>query len=165
MTEDTRGVVSESRRIAAPAQRIFAVLADPHRHLDLDGSEMVRGVADGSAITGVGDVFVMNMYFDRLGGDYVMRNEVVEFDPPRRIAWAPGPGDDRSAGDRFPVNQSIGHRWIFDLAPDGPDATVVTESYDCTAVAQWFKEQMEYGEIWRDALAATLERLDKTCTG
>ena len=163
MTDNVRGVVSESRVINAPADRIFALLADPSRHLEFDGSQMVRGAADNRSITGVGDVFVMKMYFDRLGGDYVMRNEVVEFDPPRRIGWAPGPGDRRSAGDRFPVNESIGHRWIFDLAPDGPDSTVVTETYDCSAVPEWFQQQMDYGEIWRDAIAETLERLDKAC--
>ncbi len=164
MTDGPRGLVSESRRINAPAERIFALLADPHRHLDLDGSQMLRGIAEGAAITGVGDVFVMNMYFDRLGGDYVMRNHVVEFAPPRRIAWAPAPGDERSAGDRFAIDESVGHRWVYDLMPDGPDATVVTETYDCTRVPQWFQEQMEYGEVWRGAISETLELLDKVCT-
>jgi hypothetical protein len=125
---------------------------------------MVRGVAEGATIRGVGDVFVMNMYFDRLGGDYVMRNQVVEFDPPRRIAWSPAAGDERAAGDRFEVGESIGHRWIYDLVSEGPDATIVTETYDCTAVPAWFQQQMEYGEVWRGAIVETLELLDKVCT-
>jgi uncharacterized protein YndB with AHSA1/START domain len=165
MTDSAKtGVVCESRRIAAPPERIFEVLRDPRRHIDLDGSQMIRGVAEGGAISAVGDVFVMNMYFDRLGGDYVMRNHVVDYEPPRRIAWAPAAGDERSAGDRFGVDQPIGHRWIFDLAPDGPDATIVTETYDCTAVPEWFQRQMDYGEVWRGAIIETLELLDKICT-
>ena len=35
--------VSVSRRIGASAGEIFAILADPVRHLDFDGSEMLRG--------------------------------------------------------------------------------------------------------------------------
>ncbi|MHB1497462.1 MAG: hypothetical protein ACYCXN_06065, partial [Acidimicrobiales bacterium] len=35
--------VKVSRRIEAPADRIFAILADPVRHLDFDGSGMLRG--------------------------------------------------------------------------------------------------------------------------
>lgn len=164
MSDDLRGVVSESRRIEAPADQIFAVLADPNRHLDFDGSQMLRGAAEGSVISGVGDVFVMNMYFDRLGGDYVTRNHVVEFEPGRRIAWSPAPGDAASAGDNFTYDEPLGHRWRFELAPEGSDSTVVTETYDCTAVPDWFQQQIEYGEIWREALTGTLERLDQLCT-
>jgi hypothetical protein len=59
--------VAVSRRIGAPASDIFAILADPVRHLDLDGSEMLREAVTTARITGVGDVFVMRMYFVALG--------------------------------------------------------------------------------------------------
>jgi hypothetical protein len=52
---------------------------------------MLRGVVAGAAITGVGDVFVMKMYFTELG-EYEMNNHVVEYEPDRRIGWEPEAG-------------------------------------------------------------------------
>ena len=46
---------------------------------------MFRSVVTNRVISAVGDVFVMKMYFERLG-DYEMNNRVVEFEPNRRIA-------------------------------------------------------------------------------
>ena len=39
--DDNRDVVSVERVIAAPPEAIFAVLADPRRHKDFDGSGSV----------------------------------------------------------------------------------------------------------------------------
>ena len=39
------------------------MLTTPVRHLDLDGSGMLRGAATTTRVSGVGDVFVMRMYF------------------------------------------------------------------------------------------------------
>jgi hypothetical protein len=68
-----------SRRIAAPAAVIFRVLADPGRHTELDGSAMLRGAVTTAPVSGVGDVFIMKMYFSGLG-DYEMNNHVVEYE-------------------------------------------------------------------------------------
>jgi hypothetical protein len=75
--------VAVSRRIGAPASVIFRILVDPGRHRDLDGSGMLRGVVSGATISGVGDVFVMKMYFSELG-NYEMNNHIVEYEPDRR---------------------------------------------------------------------------------
>src|SRR5580704_18234234 len=77
-----------SRDIAAPAGQIFSVLARPATHAEVDGSGMVRTALDDVVISKVGDVFVLNMHNDDIGG-YVMENHVVEFEPGRRIAWEP----------------------------------------------------------------------------
>lgn len=71
--------VEVSRRIEAPVSEIFRILSDPKAHTHLDGSGMLRGAESDELITGVGDVFVMNMYFPALG-DYQMDNHVVEFE-------------------------------------------------------------------------------------
>ena len=76
--------VKVSRRIDAPAAMIFRVLTDPGRHAELDGSGMLRGAVTTTPISGVGDVFIMKMYFSELG-DYEMNNHVVEYEPDRRI--------------------------------------------------------------------------------
>ena len=122
MDRDTRGPVAVSRRIGAPASVIFTALATPSRHLEFDGSGMLRATDYEGAVGGVGDVFDMRMFNDEFG-DYVMRNEVVEFEPDRRIAWAPQRHDVDDDDDWR-------HRWRYELEPDGPDATVVTETYE-----------------------------------
>ena len=80
-----------SRRIEAPAALIFKILANPQRHVDFDGSGMLRGAVLDRPISEVGDTFSMKMH--RLGDDYLMLNYVVEFEPDRRIFWEPAPGD------------------------------------------------------------------------
>ncbi len=158
--DSTRGLVTVSRRIEAPAEVVFAILADPKKHLDLDGSGMLRGAVTETPVSAVGDVFAMRMYYER-HGDYEMDNHVVEFEPGRRIGWEPRPGnghpDARSAGGRW------GQRWSYDLRPDGTDATVVTEIYDCSRVPDRQREGMKDGRIWIEAMTRTLERLDALC--
>ncbi|HEX3708130.1 MAG TPA: SRPBCC family protein [Mycobacteriales bacterium] len=164
MSETTSGVVSVSRRIEAPAEQIFAVLADPNRHTELDGTDMLRGVESGGPISGVGDRFVMNMFFEHFGGPYRMDNHVVDFEPGRKIAWAPAAGDEKAGNGSTPVGEPVGHRWIFELAPEGPDATMVTESYDCTAAPESLQKVVNGGEHWRAGMEATLVKLDEVCS-
>ena len=156
--------VRVSRRIEAPAGDIFRVLADPRRHLDIDGSGMLRGAASDAVITGVGDVFTMRMYYSE-HGNYEMNNHVVEFEPDRRIGWEPEAG--RGHPDTAPDSTAEarwGHRWSFELTPDGPDATIVTEIYDCSRAPEDEREGMDNGRIWIESMAATLDRLDRACT-
>ena len=159
---DVIGVVSVSRRIEAPADRIFELLANPARHIELDGSGMLRGLSSGGPVSAVGDRFVMKMYFDRFGGDYLMDNHVVEFVPGRRIAWAPAAGDGRAGNGATPIGVPVGHRWIFELAPDG-EATVVTETYDCSEAPESLRHVVNSGEVWRGAMDETLAKLDEVC--
>ena len=164
MTDDCPPV-RVSRRIAAPASTIFGVLADPVRHLDLDGSGMLRGAATTAAVTGVGDVFVMKMYFAHLG-DYEMNNHVVEYEPDRRIGWEPAAGRGHpSFVPGSPDPDRWGQRWSYELTPDGPDATVVTEIYDCSRAPAQERAGMDNGRVWIDSMARTLERLDALLTG
>lgn len=164
MTTDNVKPVTVSRRIEAPAHEIFRLLANPRRHLDLDGSGMLRGAATDAMITGVGDVFVMRMYFADLG-HYEMNNHVVEFEPDRRIGWEPAAGRGHpDRGDGEETDARWGHRWSFELTQDGPDATVVTEIYDCSRAPEHARVSMDDGKVWMADMAATLERLDVICT-
>ena len=156
------GVVSVSRRIEAPADRIFEVLANPARHTEIDGTGMLRGLSSGGPISAVGDRFVMKMYFERFGGDYLMDNHVVEFEPGRRIAWAPAAGDERAGNGATPVGVPVGHRWIFALEPDG-QATLVTETYDCSQAPESLRQAVDNGAAWRSAMDDTLTKLDEVC--
>jgi hypothetical protein len=168
MTEEIN-VVEASRRIEAPAALIFEILANPQRHMDFDGSEMLRGAVVDLPISGVGDTFTMRMH--RLGRDYFMLNFVVDFEAGRRIFWEPAPGDLSTAGgDPSKVGIPAGYRWGYILTPDGDDATVVTEVFDCGPEENRWILLREGGE-WingtnsvLESMTATLERLEKVCT-
>jgi hypothetical protein len=161
--------VEVSRRIEAPAARIFQILASPQRHMEFDGSDMLRGPVIDRPISGVGEVFTMRMH--RLGRDYLMLNIVVDFEPDHRIAWEPAPGDLETAGDDpSRVGVPAGYRWGYVLTPDGDHATVVTEVFDCGPEEnRWIL--LQEGGKWingatsvLESMAATLERLDKVST-
>ena len=158
MTDDDYHPVAVSRRVGAPAHDIFQILADPARHIEFDGSEMLRGAVSTAMITGVGDVFTMKMYYSRLG-DYEMNNHEVEYEPDRLIGWEPEAG--RGHPDAAPESSEParwGHRWSYQLTPAGPDATIVTEIYDCSAAPEDERLAMGNGSIWTEAMAGTLDR-------
>ena len=165
MTEGSK-TVEVSRRIGASAAFIFEILANPQRHRDFDGSDMLRGADINRPITSVGDTFTMKMH--RLGRDYLMVNYVVEFEQDRRIFWEPAPGDVPTAGgDPSKVGIPAGYRWGYILTPAGDDATVVTEVFDC-GPDENRQHLLGDGGAWingrnsvLESLAATLERLEK----
>jgi hypothetical protein len=161
---DDRISTEVSRTIAAPAARIFEILVNPQRHVDLDGSNMLRGAVSNEMITGVGDIFSMRMHLAEIG-DYVMMNYVVEFELNRRIGWEPAPGDAVASEDgEYPIGVPAGHRWSFELIPDGPDATVVTEIFDCSSAPEELREATNNGATWIESMEETLARLDSLCT-
>ena len=163
MTDDEYQPVAVSRRICAPAHDIFQVLADPVRHPEFDGSGMLRGAVSTAVISAVGDVFVMKMYYSGIG-DYEMNNHVVEYEPDRWISWEPAAG--RGHPDAAPEGSAParwGHRWSYQLTADGPDATIVTEIYDCSHAPAQERLEMDNGNIWAEDMAKTLARLDALC--
>lgn len=161
MDSNGRVQVSISRSIAAPAAKIFQVLADPANHPALDGSGMLRPAPSQRVPSRAGDTFVMAMYLPELG-EYLMLNRVTAFEQDRRITWEPTPGDavaSRNAG--LPVGASQGYSWGFQLQPDGA-ATIVTEVFDCTEAAQVIRDAVQEGQGWLPAMHQTLERLAAT---
>ena len=117
MADDTNvpQVVSASREIAAGADRIFQLIADPAEQPRWDGNENLAKADAGQRVRTVGDVFAMTL----LNGA-VRENHVVEFDEGRRIAWTPS-----EPGQRPP-----GHLWRWELEPLGDTSTRVTHTYD-----------------------------------
>ncbi|MGH3170131.1 MAG: SRPBCC family protein [Trebonia sp.] len=150
------GFVSVSRHIDAPAERLFALLADSANHPLIDGSAMVRDPAPAARVTGIGDAFVMKMHHERFG-DYQMRNEVIEYENGRRLTWEPRPYA-TSPDEEVPAPGL--YRWGYELTPDGPGATVVTETFDCTRSGPDLREAVKEGEGWLDAMTASLARLE-----
>jgi uncharacterized protein YndB with AHSA1/START domain len=115
--------ITVTRTIDAPIERVFAILADPDRHRDIDGSGMVRGPESHHVIAGVGETFTMHMN-NRLFGDYTMDNLVTTYVRDQAIGWSPG----------LPGQPPLGHTFTYTLTPDGDDRTTVTETYDWSGV-------------------------------
>jgi uncharacterized protein YndB with AHSA1/START domain len=132
--------VSRSVLVPAPAEEVFALLADPRRHAEIDGSGTVRGPLRAPERLGLGATFGMRM---RLGLPYVMTSTVVEFQEGRRIAW-----------------RHLGHHvWRYELEPlEG--GTRVTETFDWgPARVPRALELLGYPARNARSIEATLERL------
>jgi uncharacterized protein YndB with AHSA1/START domain len=124
--------VTES--IPAPPEKVFALLTDPNRHTEIDGAHMLRGLASGRCpVTGIGDVFVMNMSQEGIG-DYQMRSEVVDFEPNRRIIWAPALHPPNALRDKLGDVDLSGYVWSWELEPTASGGTRLTHTYDWSGV-------------------------------
>ncbi|MDQ1673651.1 MAG: hypothetical protein QOC98_2213 [Frankiaceae bacterium] len=132
--------VSRSVVVHAAPEQIFALLAEPRRHPDFDGSGTVKAAVRGPQRLTLGARFGMRM---RIGLPYLIRNRVVEFEENRRIAW-------RHAGR---------HIWRYELEPvDG--GTKVTESFVwSTALAPRVLELVGAPKANTRSIEKTLERL------
>ena len=120
--------MSATTVIDAPAEAIFAVLADPSKHAAIDGTGWVTAPVDREPLTAVGQVFRMSMYHpDHPDGRYETANEVEVVDAPVTISWKTGydTGDGTLAFG--------GWCWRYDLARSGPSTTTVTLTYDWSA--------------------------------
>jgi hypothetical protein len=160
MTNEDFKRIDVSRRIAAPAAEIFEIVSNPSRHMEIDGSDMLRGSADTPAISGVGDVFSMQMH--RLGRDYVMINHVVEFEPNVRLVWEPAPGDvDTAGGDPTKIGVPAGYQWGFVLDTESDDVTLVTHIFRCGPDDNRWILQNEGGK-WINGHNSVIESMERS---
>ena len=142
--------VSVERFIAAPPEKVFAVLADPSRHREIDGSGTVRDAVDGPARLVLGARFGMHM---KAGAPYTMVNTVIELEQDRRIAWQTRP-DMRWAA------KAIGGRiWRYELEPR-EGGTLVRETWD---ISQERLPALVWGlrGLTRKGMERTMDRLEK----
>lgn len=145
-------VVSVERVIPAPAEQIFALLADPRRHKDFDGSGTVRDAKNVPADLELGSTFGMDMH---LGISYSMVSTVIEYVENRRLAWQTLPPL-KLAG------KLVGGRiWRYELEPvDG--GTLVRESWDISKEALPTRSYVRRdAEKTRANMTATLERIEQ----
>ncbi len=145
MSDDIGGprVVSASREIAAAADQIFELIADPAQQPRWDGNDNLANAEGGQRVRTVGDTFTMTL---TNGG--VRENHVVEFVEARRIAWKPA-----TAGA-----QPAGHLWRWELEPLGDARTRVTHTYDWTRLTDQHRLARARGTT-SDKLHASLDRL------
>lgn len=148
-----------TRVIAVPVGEAFALLADPSRHHETSPTDWVRDAVDPKPITGVGEVFVVDMFLERIGGDYVMHNEVVEFEQDRVIAWKPGQLNRRGE------LRTGGWIWRYELEPVDDASTRVTLTYDWTETPQKTREGFaNWPVLGEDLLEESLATLERSLT-
>jgi Polyketide cyclase / dehydrase and lipid transport len=145
--------------IKAPAEAVFAVLAEPANHAAIDGTGWVCEPLDGQRLTAQGQVFRMMMYHpNHPDGNYLMANQVQVFDPPRAISWRPG----RDMGDG--TLEFGGWVWRYDLAASGSSGTMVTLTYDWSAVEDATRQYIQFPPFSRDHLDNSLAHLANLVT-
>jgi hypothetical protein len=108
--------------IAATPATIFNILANPHRHVDTDGSKTIRANISGPDRLVLGSKFGMQMH---LGINYRIMNTVMEYEENSLIAW-----------------RHLGRwRWRYELKDLGKGQTEVTETFD-GSYSPWL------GQLW-----------------
>jgi uncharacterized protein YndB with AHSA1/START domain len=137
------GIKAARIEIAASPSTIFAILSNPKRHKEFDGSSTITSNISGPAKLELGSKFGMQM---RLGINYRITNRVVEFRENELIAW-------RHLG-----------RWVwrYELKAIGPNLTLVTETFDSSKIPglsrYWLNVRKAYPWV-QMAVAKSLVRL------
>ena len=130
-------------QIAASHSTIFAILSNPRRHKEIDGSSTITSNISGPEKLQLGSKFGMQM---RLGINYRITNKVVEFRENELIAW-------RHVG-----------RWVwrYELKAIGPNLTEVTETFDGSRIPgisrYWLRMRKAYPWV-QIAVAKSLVKL------
>jgi hypothetical protein len=143
--------ISRSVEVNAPASELFAIVADPRRHRELDGSGLVRDNVRGPERLGPGARFSTNM---RLGLPYRITSTVTAFKPAHLTEWV----------------HPLGHRWRWEFAAVTPTTTRITETFDYREAApltHWLRFYGLSGFAKRNAagIESTLSRLNERYSG
>jgi uncharacterized protein YndB with AHSA1/START domain len=139
----TQTVVSARREIAAPADKIFELIADPSQQPRWDGNDNLAEAPAGQRVRAVGDAFTMVL---TMGS--VRENHVIEFDEGRLIAWRPSE----------PGRKPPGHLWRWELEPVDDSRTLVTHTYDWSRLTDE-KRLPRARATTEDKLMASIDRL------
>jgi hypothetical protein len=105
--------------VNVPAPELFAMLADPHRHQELDGSGSVKAAVKGPHQVKLGDRFTVAMKM--WGLPYKLTSQVSAFEQDRLIEW------------QHPAK----HLWRWELKPLTSTSTEVTETWDARPSKAW----------------------------
>lgn len=107
-------VVARQADVHASAADVFALVADPHRHGELDGSGTVKDTVKGPERLSNGAKFSVGM--KQYGVPYRITSTVIDFvddDNVKAIEW----------------QHPLGHTWRWELHENQPGVTTVTEAF------------------------------------
>lgn len=136
-------VIAHRILVHAPADQLYEIIANPHRHHELDGSGTVKTSAIAPRELHPRDRFRVDMR--KYGIPYALTMVTTKAEPHRLLEW------------RHPA----GHRWRWELQPEG-DATLVTESYDFTRQPAPVKQLLHLVKAHQDndrGIRASLQKL------
>jgi len=108
--------VARTVEVQASSDDVFALVADPHRHGELDGSGTVRDTVSGPRRLTQGARFSVAM--KQFGVGYRITSTVTRIEDGRVVEW------------RHPA----GHRWRWEMTQLTPTSTRVTETFDYSTV-------------------------------
>ncbi len=151
--------VSATRRIAAPASAIYAIVSDPAGHVRIDGSGMLETAADAQPLTAVGETFDMQMDRTPLNDipgltKYTVRNTVTQIEPDRLVEWTIG------GVDSPPLNHVYG--WKLDPVSDSE--TDVTNYCDWTNISDDLRARREWPIVPVSMLEDSVAKLERIAT-
>jgi ribosome-associated toxin RatA of RatAB toxin-antitoxin module len=109
--------VSRSAEVRAPAGELFAMVADPHRHHELDGSGTVMSTVTGPHQLTKDARFSVRM--KQYGTPYRVTSVVTDLEDGQVVQW------------RHP----LGHQWRWEFTPLADGSTRVTETFDYSTVS------------------------------
>ena len=152
--------VSATRRIAAPAGRLFQIVATPSGQVAIDGSGMLEAAPDDRPLTTVGETFDMDMDRQPLGDipnltKYQVRNTVTRITPDRLIEWTIG----------FADHPPFGHVYGWVLDPVGDAETDVTNYCDWSNASEELRSGVTWPVVPVAMLEQSVENLDRMATG
>ena len=116
MVEAGSQVVAYAVDVDAPAEQLYLLVADPHRHHEIDGSQTVGSRAVGPHQLTEGAKFSVHM-----------RKFGLPYRLPLRVTRAHRPTDTPGAVE---WRQPTGHRWRWEFHQHQDGSTTVTESFD-----------------------------------
>jgi|EndMetStandDraft_6_1072998.scaffolds.fasta_scaffold142426_2 hypothetical protein len=138
--------VSRSIEVSASAAELFAMVADPRRHHELDGSDTVRDniKCPDQVVLGTRFSTAMRMY----GVPYRITSTVTAVKPDELFEW------------RHP----FGHRWRWEFTALTPTSTRVTETFDYRDTGPIkdtlkYYERMGFAKGNANGIEATLTKL------
>ena len=151
--------VSATRRVAAPASKIFSIVSNPAGHVEIDGSGMLQTATDARQLTTVGETFDKDMDRRPLGdipglGLYQVRCTVTQVIADRLVEWTIG------LADKPPV----GHVFGWQIEPLGDSECDVTNYCDWTGIDDKLRSARKWPVIPVQMLEHSVENLERIAT-